>query len=135
MTSNQRRPGFRLPGPRTRRQPPRLAAEAGVKATALADRADAVEASVSPPAATEAGAATAPAAPTDAPAAPAAREAPSGFMRDLVSAMRRVAEENRQASLADLRTKSEERVRALEGETGERARAQGARRVGHRRRR
>jgi hypothetical protein len=128
MTSNQRRPGFRLPWTSDEEAAAAAGAEAGVNGNGPADHADAVEASVAP-AATEAGAATAPAAPTHAPAAPthapaapSAREAPSGFMRDLVSAMRRVAEENRQASLADLRTKSEERVRALEGETGERAR-------------
>ncbi|MEO5985473.1 MAG: hypothetical protein ABIW50_03735 [Candidatus Limnocylindria bacterium] len=40
----------------------------------------------------------------------------AGFMRDLVAAMRRVAEETRQAGLSDLRTKAEERVRTLEAD-------------------
>ena len=37
-------------------------------------------------------------------------------MRDLVEAMRRVAEETRQSSLSDLRTTAEERVRGLEAD-------------------
>jgi F0F1-type ATP synthase membrane subunit b/b' len=37
-------------------------------------------------------------------------------MRDLVEAMRRVAEETRQSGLSDLRTKAEERVRSLEAD-------------------
>ena len=40
----------------------------------------------------------------------------AGFMRDLVAAMRRVAEETRQSGLSDLRTKAEERVRTLEAD-------------------
>ncbi|MEO7396003.1 MAG: hypothetical protein ABIW50_05225, partial [Candidatus Limnocylindria bacterium] len=40
----------------------------------------------------------------------------AGFMRDLVAAMRRVAEDTRQAGLSDLRTKAEERVRTLEAD-------------------
>jgi hypothetical protein len=44
-------------------------------------------------------------------------------MRDLVAAMRRVAEETRQASLADLRSKSEQQVQRLEADS-ERQRAE-----------
>jgi hypothetical protein len=46
--------------------------------------------------------------------APAQGETSAGFMRDLVEAMRRVAEETRQAGLSELREKSEEQVRKLE---------------------
>lgn len=51
-------------------------------------------------------------------AAPVAQpgDTSAGFMRDLVAAMRRVAEETRQAGLSDLRTKAEERVRTLEAD-------------------
>jgi len=41
-------------------------------------------------------------------------------MRDLVAAMRRVAEETRQAGLSDLRTKAEEQVRTLEADADRR---------------
>jgi len=62
----------------------------------------------------------APAAATQ-PAVPAAAAAPAqpsaGFMRDLVAAMRRVAEETRQSSLSDLRAKSEEQVGTLESDS------------------
>ncbi|MEO6578053.1 MAG: hypothetical protein ABIO99_04055, partial [Candidatus Limnocylindria bacterium] len=40
----------------------------------------------------------------------------AGFMRDLVAAMRRVAEETRQSGLSELRTKAEEQVRTLEAD-------------------
>ncbi len=55
---------------------------------------------------------------TTAAPAPAAQpvDNSAGFMRDLVAAMRRVAEETRQAGLSDLRTKAEERVRTLEAD-------------------
>lgn len=43
-------------------------------------------------------------------------ESSAGFMRDLVAAMRRVAEETRQSGLFDLRTKAEEQVRTLEAD-------------------
>ncbi len=48
--------------------------------------------------------------------APQPADNSAGFMRDLVAAMRRVAEETRQAGLSDLRTKAEERVRTLEAD-------------------
>jgi hypothetical protein len=43
-------------------------------------------------------------------------EPAAGFMRDLVAAMRSVAEETRQSGLSDLRTKAEEQVRSLEAD-------------------
>ena len=55
------------------------------------------------------------------PAAPA--EPSAGFLRDLVAAMRRVAEETRQSSLGDLRSKSEQLVQRLEADS-ERQRAE-----------
>ncbi len=48
------------------------------------------------------------------PATPA--DSSAGFMRDLVAAMRRVAEETRQTGLSDLRTRAEEHVRTLEAD-------------------
>lgn len=153
MTSNQRRPGFRLPWASESE-----AAEAEAAAAAAADRAngaageaaaeaDAVPTTGDEPAVEVAGvdapAADAPAADgaatdatagepqpepaptTEEPAAPAAATAPAttappessaGFMRDLVEAMRRVAEETRQSGLSDLRTNAEERVRSLEAD-------------------
>ena len=150
MTSNQRRPGFRLPWASESE-----AAEAEAAEAAAADRATdaAGEAVAEGDAVTPAGdAATGDATATDAsaaggtaadagrpaaeatpepkpsaeePAAPAVAvarptaaptESSAGFMRDLVAAMRRVAEETRQSGLSDLRTKAEERVRGLEAD-------------------
>ena len=152
MTSNQRRPGFRLPwsgddasaradeGVATNGSAPQPAE--GADAAAETSNRDAAEPAAvaagegeaefeapvapAPAAGTAASEPTAPAAtaePASTPEEPlpgaafARPESPSGFMRDLVAAMRRVAEETRQASLAELRTKSEEQVRALEAET------------------
>lgn len=177
MTSNQRRPGFRLPwgtGPEES-QPEGDANAATSDAASTSSDASSPAASTSQPAAAEATAAPAVAAagdetataadgPTDAdaaradvksedtkpedpgaigatpaePPAPVAAAEPNveasdagqvaaatapqpadnsaGFMRDLVAAMRRVAEETRQAGLSDLRTKAEERVRTLEAD-------------------
>ena len=161
MTSNQRRPGFRLPWASESEAAEAQAADvaaadhatgAAGDATATADAvppadgvdvkapaADAPAATSSPDApATDAPATDAPAAAAKAgepepdparsatePAAPAApgavaavgtAESSAGFMRDLVEAMRRVAEETRQSSLSDLRTTAEERVRGLEAD-------------------
>jgi Skp family chaperone for outer membrane proteins len=151
MTSNQRRPGFRLPWSSGEEAP--LDDEMGVTAAppeepsrAAAAAGPAEDASVRPeeseleapaassPAATEppasAPSAVSAATPTAAAAAPtttippadtdrpaAAPEPAAGFMRDLVAAMRRVAEETRQASLADLRATSEQLVRRLEADS------------------
>jgi hypothetical protein len=139
MTSNQRRPGFRLPWASETE-----AAEA--EAAAAADAATADAAQVAPegiqdetrqdvePTDASAGPATdAPADPAE-PEPAAAQTAPTrdvrtattgaarpessaGFMRDLVAAMRRVAEETRQSGLSDLRTKAEEQVRTLEADS------------------
>ena len=155
MTSNQRRPGFRLPWS-TEEEAAQAASEAGAEGTATpvspasSDNGTEADATVDT-------AEAAPAAPEDSELeAPATTSAAShrfdaewiradaraqshqrragagneagrrgrarscasrdsaGFMRDLVEAMRRVAEETRQAGLSDLREKSEEQVRKLE---------------------
>ena len=153
MTSNQRRPGFRLPwaseseaadaeaaDAAAEKRATDAAAEAVAKDAAAPSR-DATDATPTdatpapdsvPAAATAAESATAetataevlpePAPPADepqaaAPAAPApSAETSADFMRDLVEAMRRVAEETRQSGLSDLRTTAEERVRTLEAD-------------------
>jgi hypothetical protein len=137
MTSNQRRPGFRLPWASEAEAADAEAAANASNATDAAgettEGADAAAQQVPADAGTpEAGDATpdpesapapAPAAPArqrtavaPAPAATAATESSAGFMRDLVAAMRRVAEETRQSSLSDLRTRAEEQVRTLEAD-------------------
>ncbi|MGH2418787.1 MAG: hypothetical protein ACRDFY_10675 [Candidatus Limnocylindria bacterium] len=132
MTSNQRRPGFRLPWSSEDEAAAAAASQAAPNGTSAPEDGPAEESELEAPAAT----ATAPTPaqaetpapePVPASAEPAVAEAepakaPSpetsaGFMRDLVEAMRRVAEETRQAGLSDLRTKSDERVRTLEEES------------------
>ena len=138
MTSNQRRPGFRLPWS-TEEEAAAAAssqAEDGDAASSASEGAPAAEESEleapaagtsTPAAAPDAEAAPEPAAAdapgnarppavAEAPAAPTA-ETSAGFMRDLVAAMRRVAEETRQTGLSDLRAKSEEQVRTLEADS------------------
>ena len=161
MTSNQRRPGFRLPwsteeeAAQAASQPDADGAASpaspeGGESSADTDAAPSAAApaeggsedsELEAPATTNSGAPTtpdstpsestpipepSPAAPRAAPAtkpaavaeAPPAQAGPSaGFMRDLVEAMRRVAEETRQAGLSDLRAKSEEQVRTLEADS------------------
>ena len=158
MTSNQRRPGFRLPwaseSEATEAQPTEPTSES-TAATADTTRSrtetgdstgtpvepanDATRVTIAPTqttaAATPATAevrvpeptATTAAAPVDDSAAVPEPEVAAGFMRDLVAAMREVAEETRQNGLSDVRTKAEERVRALEGEADERREALKAR--------
>lgn len=134
MTSNQRRPGFRLPwsaeadGAEPREAEPGTqaaapdgpAAEAPAVETAIAGHVAEGAAEMEAPA-TDAG----PSAQAEAvvetateptPTRAAQPEAGAGFMRDLVAAMRRVAEETRQSGLSDLRTKAEEQVRSLEAD-------------------
>ena len=142
MTSNQRRPGFRLPwssedeaaAAAASQAPPNGAAAAPAVTTPAGDGAppSPEESELEAPAATATVPAPAPApaeAPAPQPAAPAAPpavaeaakppapEMSASFMRDLVEAMRRVAEETRQAGLSDLHARSDERVRTLEAES------------------
>lgn len=158
MTSNQRRPGFRLPWS-TEEEAARAASQedaggtaspvspassnGGAEADASVEMAEATPASpedseLEAPATTSAAATDSapngsgptpePSPTADEPAqatrpaavaehAPAQAETSAGFMRDLVEAMRRVAEETRQAGLSDLREKSEEQVRKLEADS------------------
>ncbi|MGQ0608757.1 MAG: hypothetical protein ACT4OQ_09895 [Chloroflexota bacterium] len=150
MTSNQRRPGFRLPwasetdeataqsteAVETPSAPVATAASAGAAETAGAAEAESASkatasaepvAQAEPSTPAEAAAdvtpgatAPAPAVPPAAPSASPAVETSAGFMRDLVEAMRRVAEETRQSGLSDLRTKAEEQVRSLESDADHR---------------
>jgi hypothetical protein len=153
MTSNQRRPGFRLPWSSDDEAAAQAAASpananGGAPSEADADAsvnsAPVETASASEDSELEAPATTSPPpTPTDtdmptptpspspetpeastdarpaavAEAAPPPTESSAGFMRDLVAAMRRVAEETRQAGLSDLRAKSEEQVQKLEADS------------------
>lgn len=144
MTSNQRRPGFRLPWASETEESTSgpIAAPEADEAAETTQAAAAVESSTNhapgePPA--EAAASSPPGVEVDGkpvaaeqkPAPPVVKrsahvattpartvptEASAGFMRDLVAAMRRVAEETRQTGLSDLRAKAEEQVRSLEAD-------------------
>ena len=123
MTANQRRPGFRLPWSPD---------EADPAATApVATEADEVDSAGTPPG-EPATAAIADPAPAEVPPAPdvhtgataeaTVRTAPEpvaqpDFLRDLVAAMRQVAEEARQAGVTEVRGRADAEVRRLEAET------------------
>ncbi|MGH2380733.1 MAG: hypothetical protein ACRDG7_05880 [Candidatus Limnocylindria bacterium] len=144
MTSNQRRPGFRLPWASETEEAtaqsteavetpdapvvtaePAAAAEAASASKEPASADAVAHAEPSPPSNAASGATPGatepkPTVPPPAPSASPAVETSSGFMRDLVEAMRRVAEETRQSGLSDLRTKAEEQVRSLEADADRR---------------
>ena len=117
------KPAVPGPTPITASPTPEVAAEPAAKADVAATDTPAAEAEA--PAAAASTAAT-PALAPDAPAAEAplieptpvapADDAGDDFMRDLVSAMRRVAEETRDTGLADLRARADEQVRLLEAD-------------------
>jgi hypothetical protein len=140
MTANQRRPGFRLPwsseaddpsGDADREKqtgaPPADAgaSEAGESNGAAPEAespaptepvAGAVdESSAATTAATEATAEATTGATADAPAEP-----PADFLRDLIAAMRRVADDARHAGVAELKSRAEEDVRTLEADAEKR---------------
>ena len=139
MTANQRRPGFRLPWSSDMDEP---APEAD-SATAVPAASPAIP-SATPPAEAPPTGPTTPApertsAPTDVPASPdappveaATVAAPSpapdaassadgdDFMRDLVAAMRRVADEARDAGVTEIRAHADERKRELEADANRR---------------
>jgi nicotinate-nucleotide--dimethylbenzimidazole phosphoribosyltransferase len=147
MTANQRRPGFRLPwsseedglptdGDSAANEmeqaasttaTPEAVAESGAPATAPEGQPPAPEAvapeavapeAVAPQAAPEAAeVADGDAQPTE-DAAPA--ESGDEFMRDLVTAMRHVADEARDAGLSELRARADEQVSKLEADAEER---------------
>jgi hypothetical protein len=146
MTANQRRPGFRLPwssemdaeggevasgGEEEQMTPTPANDEQPARAEAEAEAAPVPSGSETPPtpapepaAEMEAPAVAtgdrAPGTPGEAAAAPAAaptaQAEPDEFMRDLVDAMRRVAEEARDTGVSELRSGADERVRLLEAD-------------------
>ena len=127
MTANQRRPGFRLPWSSEEEADATRATDAAPEATASAD-----DASTSPsphaaptvdatPTADQAVAAAATTTPPAATAAEGEPGPPQEFLRELVTAMRRVADETKATGLADARARADERVTQLEAE-GERRR-------------
>lgn len=134
MTANQRRPGFRLPWSSEEDGSPTdgetAVTDAG-QADATAAAPQTVDEAAAPPAAAEAPAEAVSTAPetSSAPVADAAAtvasaaaapEATNEFMRDLVAAMRGVAEEARDAGLAELRTSADEQVSKLEADAEKR---------------
>lgn len=125
MTANQRRPGFRLPWSSEEEAEATRATDATPEPTSSANDASTVP-NPEPPPTVAAGPEPEPASPSanavrqaDPPGA--AAEPPQEFLRELVAAMRRVADETKQAGLADARTRADERVKQLEAE-GERRR-------------
>ncbi len=132
MTANQRRPGFRLPWSSEEEGEAGDASNPAAEATMPADAPSATRspAPVEPADMATSGEVN----DTDAaPAEPAASQAqaetisvadagpPEEFLRELVAAMRRVADESKETGLADARARAEERVKELETE-GERRR-------------
>jgi hypothetical protein len=140
MTANQRRPGFRLPWSSEDEDASAVAAPEGVAPeqgptsdapttttapeAAEPAKAEGPESTPVAPDASASDAAAPAAAPAEAtPASPmpaAAEEASPDFMRDLVSAMRRVADEARQAGLSEVQATTDEHVKRLETEAEER---------------
>jgi hypothetical protein len=118
MTANQRRPGFRLPWSSEEEAEAARATDAAPEAVEPVAEATATPTS-SEAAVPHAAATSEPAAPE--PTTPADVEPPQEFLRELVAAMRRVADETKQAGLADARARAEERVKQLEAD-GERRR-------------
>ena len=141
MTANQRRPGFRLPWSSEDEDASAVAAPEGV----APEQGPTPDATTTPtPAASEAAEPAKAEGPEPAPAAPdasspeaaspaaappeaaptsppsAADEASPDFMRDLVSAMRHVADEARQAGVSEVHGTADEQVQRLETEADER---------------
>ncbi|MGZ8481752.1 MAG: hypothetical protein ACXWWO_04765 [Candidatus Limnocylindria bacterium] len=126
MTANQRRPGFRLPWSSEEENAAAPATGAIPEAMVPAD-APSTGSSPEPvqaigaAAGTSAEPAATPAATEPEPTAAADAEPPDEFLRELVAAMRHVADETKQTGLADAHARAEERVKQLEAE-GERRR-------------
>ena len=127
MTANPRRPGFRLPWSSEEEAEATRATDAATEATASVDDASTTP-SLEPAPPADAGTTAdraAAAAPASAPDATtqtgASPEPPEEFLRELVAAMRRVADETKATGLADARARADERVKQLEAE-GERRR-------------
>ena len=138
MTANQRRPGFRLPwssededasavaapdgvAPEQAPTTPDAAATAAATAPTTAGPESVAEPTPAVPSTTRAAAPPAtPAAAAPTSPAPAPDEASPDFMRDLVPAMRRVADEARQAGVSEVHATADEQVKRLESEAEER---------------
>ena len=136
MTANQRRPGFRLPwSSEEEAAAGTSASEAEASAAAAADAPPNETPSLTRPGMNEPAAATEPAAEEPSTAAvaepvtpsvsgqavaPADAEASPDFMRELVTAMRRVADEARQAGVTDIRTRADEQIKRLEADAARR---------------
>ena len=137
MTANQRRPGFRLPwsseeedraaeaasdSPATEAAPTAETAQAAADAPESAAAAGDAEPAPSPePAPRAAAAPSEPPTtrePSPAAAAPPQAEADASpdFMRELVTAMRRVADEARQTGITEVRSTADEQVKRLEAD-------------------
>jgi nicotinate-nucleotide--dimethylbenzimidazole phosphoribosyltransferase len=138
MTANQRRPGFRLPwsteeegsspdgdaASTAQDSAPKASAEAAPEAPAAEpepasaepEKTEATQTAPAPAAPAEPATAAKPA--TDEPAAPA--ESSDEFMRDLVAAMRAVAEEARHAGVTELKAKADVQVKTLEADAEKR---------------
>jgi hypothetical protein len=118
MTANQRRPGFRLPWT-SEEEGEAARASAATPEVASADAASAgwsPEPVQAADAGTTADSVAAPAATQPEPATAADAAPPEEFLRELVAAMRRVADETKQAGLTDARARAEDRVKQLEAE-------------------
>jgi len=139
MTANQRRPGFRLPWSSDADETGQPAdAQGGTEAETSEQPAPPAADAPAPEATGSNGSTPQPAPSEPAPEAPqtpapvtaaaetpphrsdAAGEPPNGFMRDLVAAMRKVADEARQAGVEQLKTRADEAVRALESDAEKR---------------
>lgn len=125
MTANQRRPGFRLPWAPDSDETQADAGAAAPDAVATTHDDAKPETDVTEaPATTSNESATSaplPTSPLEAePAATATQEGGDAFMADLVSAMRGVADDARNTSIADVHDRAEEQVRSLESGADER---------------
>ena len=125
MTANQRRPGFRLPWTSEEEREAARAGDAIPEAPASPEPAARVsepEGAAATPSADAQPTATGPE-PAPAPSSAVDADPPQEFMRELVAAMRRVADETRQAGLADAMARADARVKQLETD-GERRRGE-----------
>jgi hypothetical protein len=120
MTSNTRRPGFRLWGGDPADEPDESATEKGTPEEGKAEQpASGGTATPSAEVPAPGGATAEPPAPE--PPAPEPSPESAGFLASLVTAMRSVAEEARDASLADFRASVETRIGEQEASAAERA--------------
>ncbi len=115
MTSNTRRPGFRLWGGDSADEPDESATEQGKTEQGKTEQ-PASEGAVTPPPEVPA-----PEGATAEPPTPEPSPESAGFLASLVTAMRSVAEEARDASLADFRASVETRISEQEATAAERA--------------